>query len=235
MKSVAVVLSGGRGKRMNTSVPKQYLDVCGKPVLYYSLKAFQDSIVDEIILVTSKEDIEYVKENIVDKYNLSKVKKIVCGGKERYNSVFCGLDAIDNADYVLIHDGARPFVTDDIINNNISALSICDGCVTAVQSKDTVKISDEKDFVASTPERDRVWMVQTPQSFKFDIIYKAYKQLVCNEKIYIDKGIKITDDAMVAEYITDIKIKFINGDYRNIKITTPEDLIIAKAYIEAGN
>ncbi len=224
-KYVAIVLAGGSGKRMNASVHKQYLLIKEKPVLYYSLKAFEDSAVDEIVLVVGAGEIDYCRQEIVEKYGFKKVKAIVTGGKERYHSVFEGLKAVQNADYVLIHDGARPFVDEEIIRRTMLSVKEYQACVVGMPVKDTIKIADEKQYAKETPERKYVWMVQTPQAFSFEMIYDAYEKMLQNENA------AITDDAMVLESMTSHKVRLIEGSYRNIKITTPEDLIIAEAYL----
>ena len=137
----------------------------------------------------------------------------------------------DAPEYVLIHDGARPFISEEIIERNMIALLSDKACVTAVPSKDTVKIADEDGYVASTPKRSLVWNMQTPQSFAFELAYTAYKSLIENEDELLAKGVSITDDAMVVEYFTDSKVKLVEGSYENIKITTPEDLKIAKEFL----
>ena len=224
-KFVAVVLAGGSGKRMNADVRKQYLLIKEKPVLYYSLKAFEDSAVDEIVLVVGAGEIDYCRQEIVEKYGFRKVKSIVTGGKERYHSVFEGLKAVQNADYVLIHDGARPFVDDEIIHRTMSAVKEYQACVVGMPVKDTIKIADDKQYAKETPERKYVWMVQTPQAFSYHLIYDAYEKMLQNENT------AITDDAMVLESMTSHQVRLIEGNYRNIKITTPEDLLVAEAYL----
>lgn len=221
----AVVLAGGRGKRMGSTIPKQYLQLNGFPLLYYSLKTFQESCVDQIALVCPQED-TYCKTEIVEKYGLDKVKYIVEGGAERYESVVCGLECVKNSDYVLIHDGARPFVTQEIIHRNIQEVLQKKACITAVPSKDTVKISNGQGAVSYTPLRENVWIVQTPQTFETALIYEAY------QRILMQKDVSVTDDAMVVETVFHTPVYFVMGDYRNIKITTPEDLDVAKVYAQ---
>lgn len=226
-KCVAIILAGGKGKRMGTDIPKQYIQVCEKPVLYYSLKAFQDSkIIDDIILVSGKDEIQYCKTNIVDKYAITKVRKIVEGGKERYNSVYEGLKAADDAKYVFIHDGARPMIDNTIINNAYNGVKEHKACVVAVPSKDTIKIADDLGYSAMTPDRNKMWVVQTPQVFEYQIIFDAYKKALVNDTS------KITDDAMIAELYSDLKVKFVQGSYENIKITTPSDIIFFEAMLK---
>ena len=225
-KYAAIVLAAGSGKRMNSQVHKQYLIIQDRPVLYYSLKAFEDSAVDEIVLVVGKGEEEFCRKEIVDKYGISKVKAIVEGGKERYHSVFEGLKQTSDADYVLIHDGARPFVNQDIIRRCMQEVQKYQACVVGMPVKDTIKIADEEGYAKQTPDRKNVWMIQTPQTFSYALIYEAYEEMLKTEDT------AITDDAMVLERIKGKKSKLIEGSYRNIKITTPEDLLIDNVYLQ---
>ena len=225
-KYAAIVLAAGSGKRMNSQVHKQYLIIQDRPVLYYSLKEFEDSAVDEIVLVVGKGEEEFCRREIVDKYGISKVKAIVEGGKERYHSVFEGLKQTSDADYVLIHDGARPFVNQDIIRRCMQEVQKYQACVVGMPVKDTIKIADEEGYAKQTPDRKNVWMIQTPQTFSYALIYEAYEEMLKTEDA------AITDDAMVLERTKDKKSKLIEGSYRNIKITTPEDLLIANVYLQ---
>lgn len=225
-KYTAIVLAAGSGKRMNSKVHKQYLIIQDRPVLYYSLKAFEDSAVDEIVLVVGKGEEKFCRKEIVDKYGISKVKAIVEGGKERYHSVFEGLKQTSDADYVLIHDGARPFVNQDIIRRCMQEVQKYQACVVGMPVKDTIKIADEEGYAKQTPDRKNVWMIQTPQTFSYALIYEAYEEMLKTEDT------AITDDAMVLERIKGKKSKLIEGSYHNIKITTPEDLLIANVYLQ---
>ena len=225
-KYTAIVLAAGSGKRMNSQVHKQYLIIQDRPVLYYSLKEFEDSAVDEIVLVVGKGEEEFCRREIVDKYGISKVKAIVEGGKERYHSVFEGLKQTSDADYVLIHDGARPFVNQDIIRRCMQEVQKYQACVVGMPVKDTIKIADEEGYAKQTPDRKNVWMIQTPQTFSYALIYEAYEEMLKTEDT------AITDDAMVLERTKGKKSKLIEGSYRNIKITTPEDLLIANVYLQ---
>ncbi len=225
----AIVLAAGRGKRMQSQVPKQYLMLEDKPVIYYALKVFQDSFINRIILVTALEDIDYCRKDIVEKYGFDKVTDIVAGGKERYHSVYEGLKAV-RADYVFIHDGARPFVTKEILERAYDCAVQYDACVVGMPVKDTVKIADADCFAVSTPSRDRVWMIQTPQVFAYDVVFRAYTVLMEKEQELLRKSVKITDDAMAVEAFTERRVKLVEGSYENIKITTPEDLQIARAF-----
>lgn len=231
-QTTAIVLAAGQGKRMNSKVRKQYLEIDQKPILYYTLSAFENSFIDHIVLVVGEGEEEYCKKNIVEKYNFKKVAKIVVGGKERYHSVYEGLKAITwKNEFSFIHDGARPFVTNDILERALETVQDTKACVVGMPVKDTVKIADEELNVKETPERSKVWQVQTPQVFEHSFIFDCYSKLIKEEKNILAKGITITDDAMVAEYFSDIKIKLVEGSYMNIKITTPEDMGIAKLFL----
>lgn len=232
MKTVAVVLAAGSGSRMNSDVKKQFMELGGKPLIYYSLKAFEESLIDDIVLVVSRGDIDYVKKDIVDKYHFDKVTAIVEGGLARYHSVRLGLQAAaPDCDYAFIHDGARPFVNRDIILRALQAVKEYKACVVGMPAKDTIKIADEKGFAASTPDRNFMWTIQTPQAFSYKIILELYQRLDREEGDLMAKGINITDDAMVVEYYTDTRIKLVEGSYDNIKITTPEDIAVAQAIL----
>ncbi len=235
MKTVAVVLAAGSGSRMNSDVKKQYMEIGGKPLLYYSLKAFEESVIDDIVLVVSRGDIDYVRREIVDKYHFDKVTAIVEGGLYRYHSVRLGLmAAAPDCDYAFIHDGARPFVTDEIIMRALHAVKVHGACVVGMPVKDTIKISDDDGFATSTPDRAHTWLVQTPQVFSYKMILDLYMRLDREEGELMAKGVNITDDAMVVEYFTDKKVKLVEGSYTNIKITTPEDIPAAEAIISSG-
>lgn len=236
MKTTAIVLAAGQGKRMGSHVAKQYLLLKGRPVLYYSLKCFEESSIDQIILVTAKGQETYCKEEIVDRYGFLKVTKIVEGGKERYHSVAKGLDAAgEDCDYVFIHDGARPFVTPEMVENGLEEVKKYEACVFGMPVKDTIKISDEEGFARTTPKRETVWQIQTPQMFSYPIIKEAYDRLLIKEEELKKQGISITDDAMVAEMLLNKKVKLVRGSYENIKLTTPEDLEIAETFLRRIN
>ena len=230
-KYAAIVLSAGSGSRMKSDIPKQYLPLIEKPVIYYSLMAFQNSPVDEIILVSGANDIEYCRKEIVERYGLSKVTRIVAGGKERYDSVYEGLCATD-AEYVLIHDGARPVLTSDMIDRMIQGVENTGACIAAMPVKDTIKLSDEHKQVASTPDRKHLWMVQTPQCFARTLLEESYEILKQKQKAG-ENVPDITDDAMIVEYATGKKITLVEGAYTNLKITTPEDLAVAEIFLKS--
>ena len=218
-RCVAIVLSAGQGKRMGTSIQKQYIELCGKPIICYCLEAFEKSeIIDDVIMVAGAGQEDYVTEEIVNKYHFGKVRAVIPGGKERYDSVWNGLKAI--------RDGARPFVDEQIIKRGYACVKANRACVAGVPSKDTVKIVDENQFAVNTPVRKYVWIVQTPQVFETELITQAYKSLMEHDRE------NVTDDAMVVEQEMQIPVKLYEGSYCNIKITTPEDLDTAKGFIE---
>ncbi len=227
-KCTALVVAAGVGRRMGSSVKKQYMELGGKPVLYFSLKAFQNSgIIDEIVLVVGEEDLTYVRSEVVDKYGFTKVIGIVPGGKERYDSVWQGLLALpDDEGYVFIHDGARPFVTEEIIRRGYDAVSQYRACAAGMPSRDTVKLADADDFVLSSPNRDQVWLMQTPQVFEIPLIKEAYGKFMQQEEK------RATDDAMVAEQMLKVRVKLFAGSYENMKITLPEDVKLAEAILQ---
>lgn len=226
-KCTAIVVAAGRGSRMGTQVQKQFLDLGeGRPVLYYSLSCFQESpVIDEIVLVTSQEGREFCKKEIVDKYAMHKVTKIVQGGRERRDSVREGLRQCAGADYVFIHDGARPFITEEILQRAMDAVRGYKACAVGVPVKDTVKLLDGQGFVRETPDRACVWQVQTPQCFSYSLICEAHE--IVEER----PSKMVTDDAMAVELSGLAKVKMVMGAYSNLKITTPEDLQIAKAFL----
>lgn len=226
-KCTAIVLAAGQGKRMGTEIQKQFLMLGKKPVLYYSLQCFQNTdFIKDIILVTAMESVEYCRREIVEKYNLTKVTKIIHGGKERYDSVYEGLMACEDTKYVFIHDGARPFIFGEMLERAREAAVEHGACVVGMPSKDTIKAADAQGFVGSTPDRKSIWMVQTPQVFEYNLILEAHNS--------IRKGTmeNITDDAMVVEMATCNPVKLVEGSYENIKITTPEDLLIADVFLK---
>ena len=225
MKTVAIIPAGGSGKRLKSPVAKQYMLLNHMPVLVRTLKIFQKANgIDEIILVIPEDDLVYARKKLIDKYNLTKVTAIVGGGKERQDSVRKGLSAIAGGCHiVVIHDGVRPFVTEEMINQSVDAARIEGASSIGVKVKDTVKQTGKGSLVEATLPRHNLWLTQTPQAFTFDILQKAY-----------DKATKDnyygTDDASLVERIG-VRVKMIEGSYENIKITTAEDLIVAEAFM----
>ncbi len=226
-KVTAIITAAGKGTRMNSSINKQYLKIAGIPVLARTISAFEScSEVDNIILVVNEDDINFCKHEIVEEFNFKKVISLVSEGAERQNSVYKGLCSIrDDKGIVLIHDGARPFVTKKNIVDCIEAAREFGACGIGVRSKDTIKISDEHGFVQSTPDRNSLWSIQTPQGFMYDIIKDAHDKAVQN-------GYVGTDDMVLVEKLG-IPVKIVEGSYQNIKITTPEDLIMGESLLSS--
>lgn len=234
MSNIAIVLAGGSGRRMGNDRPKQYLDLSGKPLICYSLETFEASFVDAVVLVCKSGDEDFCKKEIVEKYGFKKVKSIVAGGKERYDSVYNGLKETEGFDHVFIHDGARPFVTEHILERCLHYVEKYGAAVAAVRAKDTVKIENGDGFVEQSPDRSRVWMMQTPQVFDRDMIAGCYEKLKREEKRLLDAGVYITDDTMVAKMFAGVDAKLVESSYDNIKITTKTDMLIAEAILKAG-
>ena len=229
--TIAIVLAAGQGKRMNANVPKQYLLIKEKPILYYTLKAFEDSFIDEIILVVGEGEEDYCRKNFIEEYSFTKISRIVVGGKERYHSVYNALNTIYTKEsIVFIHDGARPFVTEDILQRAYDATDKCGACIVGVPVKDTIKIVGMDGIVQDTPDRNTLWAVQTPQVFAFEKIKNAYEIMMSCEKNG-ELKLSITDDAMVMENFGDVSVSVTKGSYENIKITTPEDLFVAEHFL----
>ena len=222
----AVVLAGGSGSRMNTKTAKQYLLLNGKPLIYYALRQFQDSAVERIVLVVAEGQEDYCRNEIVERYGFTKVCAIVPGGSERYLSVHAGLKALTGVDYVLIHDGARPCVDQDILKRTMDTVAKERACVVGMPVKDTIKIVDEQQMAQKTPDRRRLWQVQTPQAFSYDLIRRAYDVVIASGEQ------AVTDDAQVLELAFGKTCRLIEGSYRNIKVTTPEDFDIAKIFLK---
>ena len=243
----AIVLAGGSGSRMNSSTAKQYMDLCGLPVVVHALQTFQRSeVVDEIVLVARLEDMEYARTELVQRYGLTKVSTIVAGGKERFDSVWQGIlatgaDRQESApngsdvsgdrsgqDIIMIHDGARPLVSPEMIRASVEAAPTYGACTVAVPVKDTIKVVRDG-FGADTPDRSEMYQVQTPQTFRREVITAAH------EAFRKDPRPGITDDTMLVEEYLLRQVYIVPGDYRNLKITTPEDLAIAEALIKISS
>lgn len=226
MKNCVIIVAAGSGKRMKSAIAKQYIELKGRTIISYTIETFNNSEnIDDIILVTSGDAVDYVKSEIVEKYRFKKVRAVVEGGEERQDSVYNGLKAVPgDTDVVLIHDGVRPFVADKYIAQLESVAMEFGGCVLGAPVKDTIKVCDSEGYITDTPKRETLWLAQTPQCFKYDVIMKAYEKAE-------QEGYRGTDDSMLAERLG-IKIKIVKGDYENIKITTPEDLYIGEVILE---
>lgn len=228
-KSVgAVILAGGHGTRMNSSVQKQYMLLGGRPLIAYALEAFDRSAADRLVLVVPPGECGYVRDRILPSCNLVREPCVVEGGKERYHSVYQGLKALEGCDYVLIHDGARPLVTDAVIERAIGGAVLYGACVIGMPVKDTIKIADAEGYASATPDRSRLWQIQTPQAFSYKLVREAYDRLMEDEAL--QQG--ITDDAMVVENLAHHPVRLIEGTYENLKVTTPEDMILAEALLK---
>ncbi len=247
-----IVLAAGSGSRMQASVKKQFMELAGEPLFLHSFRAFcQHLLVDRTVLVTGHEDIPYMAELLAAHAAdcREKLLDIVSGGRERYDSVWRGLQRIaveentaaiaeDNAfasaesasPLVLIHDGARPLLTAELLTASVAAAAEYDAAVLGMPVKDTIKLLDAENFVSETPDRKKLWLMQTPQSFSFPLVYGAYRKLAEAEKAG-EALPPITDDAMVVEYFGRARIKIIPGSYENIKVTTPEDLPMAELFL----
>ncbi|MDE7223274.1 MAG: 2-C-methyl-D-erythritol 4-phosphate cytidylyltransferase [Acetatifactor sp.] len=239
-RCTAVVLAAGSGSRMHSSVPKQFIRLEGKPLIWYALQAVEQSaIIDDCILVTGAEDIACMQREIVEKYGFSKVDMIIAGGGERYESVARAMVVLESGDmrvtnrdgYVFIHDGARPFLTEKILEDTYAAAYAYGACAAAMPVKDTIKLADAEGYAVQTPNRSSVWAVQTPQVFEVQMICEAYRKLMGQLPMLRQQGIQITDDAMVAETMMNRHVKLVAASYKNIKITTQEDMKIAEALL----
>ena len=238
--NAAIVLSGGKGSRMHSDIPKQYMELCGRPLLMHSLNVFEKSpLIDSVILVCAAGEQDFVREHIVEAGGYNKIAAVVAGGQERYDSVYCGLSELmhrfpsmlqtkeNHSDFIWIHDGARPCVEESVLERCLDVVSECGACVAAMPVKDTIKIVDEHHYAVSTPNRKELWQIQTPQVFAASLIWQAYS------KLYMDMNkTGITDDAMVVERYTNTKVKMAEGSYCNIKVTTREDLDIAEIFLK---
>lgn len=226
MKTVALIPAGGVGKRLKAQKAKQYLLLDHLPVLVHTLKVFQQAkVIDEIVLILPPDDVASAQQQLINKYGLTKVTAVVAGGKERQDSVRNGLAAINGkCDIVVIHDAVRPFVTEELIKQVVAAAKTTGAASVGVKAKDTIKETKKDNLVAATIPRQNLWLTQTPQAFKFELLKKAYKAAY-------DKKFYGTDDASLVERIGS-KVKMIDGSYENIKITTPEDLIMAEALMK---
>ena len=235
VRSTAVLLAAGRGERMGAEVPKQYMKIGGVPLAALSLRALGSSdVIDDIVMVIPAGDEDYVREEILPSAGdaARKVRSFAPGGAERYHSVYSGLKAIGwPCDVVYIHDGARPFIDDASLHRLQAAAAECGACVAGMPAKDTVKIADADGFARDTPDRARVWTVQTPQVFGRELITDCYREMLGMLQELTARGIHITDDAQVYELMRGGRVKLVEASYRNIKITTPDDIATAQVLL----
>lgn len=226
MKVTAIIPAGGYGKRISAGIHKQLIEISGKPILIHTLEKFQNcSCVDAIIVATAPEILLEV-EDMVKKFNITKVVEVTIGGNERQDSVYNALQTMvyHHSEIVVVHDAVRPFVTCEKICQVISACEETGAAILAVRPKETIKLSGENSFVEKTLDRNSLWLVQTPQAFYYTILQQAYK------KAYTD-SFYATDDSTLVERLG-VKVRIVEGLYENIKITTPEDIELAKLIVE---
>ena len=221
---VAIVLAAGKGSRMNSDIPKQYLLLKGKPLVCHCLDTLEASpCIDQVVLVVGRGEVDYVRSQIIEAYSYQKVSAVLEGGAERYHSVSHALEYLDGripeASYVYIHDGARPYLEEALLERLYRTVRKEGACIAAVPVKDTIKQVDKNGRIKKTPERSSLWMAQTPQVFPYVLIWEAYRRMLAEGKT---EG--ITDDAQVVERMGASSVKIVEGSYRNQKITTPEDI-----------
>jgi len=220
-----VIPAAGQGKRMGSRQNKIYMELNSYPILYYTLLVFTENRkIDQIVVVVKEDELEYCQKDIIDRYFPAEKIKLVAGGKTRRESVYAGLKVFSPAiDYVIIHDGARPLITQNLLNDIIDALKENDAVSVGTKLKDTVKVIDEKNTVIKTPERDSLIAVQTPQAFLYREIMEAHQK--------VPQDYPVTDDASLLEYLNK-PVKIVEGSEENIKITTSFDLLIAEKILE---
>jgi 2-C-methyl-D-erythritol 4-phosphate cytidylyltransferase len=225
-KVTALVPAAGMGKRMGKAVAKQFLPLGDKPMLAHTLLAFQRAPeIDEIIPILSEEDMETCLRDVIEAFHLTKVKTLVVGGKERQDSVYNGIQRLEkDAVVILVHDGVRPFVTHEMIRECVESARKGECVAVGVPLKDTIKEVDSKGIVHQTLERSRLWAIQTPQAFPAKVLRKAYDESYKN-------NVYGTDDSTLVER-SGTKVRVLLGSYENIKITTPEDLILAEEILK---
>jgi 2-C-methyl-D-erythritol 4-phosphate cytidylyltransferase len=228
MKVIALIPAAGIGKRMGAEINKQYLLLSGMPIVARTISVFENSpLVDDIYIITPEQEIPFCRLHVVEAYGFSKVRAIVQGGAERQHSVLNGLRGIASPaaeDVILIHDGVRPFVTPEIIAEAVSSAKQHDGALVAVPAKDTIKVVNNH-VIRDTPPRETLWQAQTPQAFRYGIIRNAHEKAA-------EEGFLGTDDSSLLERLGG-EVHVVMGDYRNIKITTPEDLVLAEAFFRS--
>jgi 2-C-methyl-D-erythritol 4-phosphate cytidylyltransferase len=228
MKTGALIAAAGKGLRMRGRVKKPFIPLKGIPLLYYTLKTFEEfEGVENIYLVLDEADFEYCMGEIIQKYGIKKVSQLVSGGERRQDSVWNGLRAMDgHCDVVIVHDGARPFVSSEILQRLMAAMKDAQAVVTAIPALDTIKRVDGTGIVVDTLQRNTLFHIQTPQGFRYDLIHEAYRRA-------FKEGIEGTDDAYFVERMG-MPVKVIEGSSFNIKITTPEDIALAHYILQEG-
>ncbi|MGE5391100.1 MAG: 2-C-methyl-D-erythritol 4-phosphate cytidylyltransferase [Deltaproteobacteria bacterium] len=221
-----VIAAAGIGSRMGSKINKQYLNLNSRPILTYSLNVFEDfKAVDEIVIVAHARDVEYCEKEVVKKYGYRKISRVIAGGEMRQDSVWAGLQCLDKkSEYVAVHDGARPLFTSHLLEDLLEEAREWGAAIPGLAARDTMKMVDRDGFVTMTLDRASVVSIQTPQIFSYPELYQAYASAY-------EEGYMSTDDAALFEkYIG--RVKIVPGEYRNIKITTPEDLVVAASLID---
>lgn len=222
MRATAIIPAAGLGKRFGAK--KQFLDLSGRPLLVHTLSAFEHApSVTDVCVAVPEEEIAAV-QGMIRPYNLKKVVKVVTGGKERQDSVRLGFEAAPLSDIVIVHDGVRPLVTPEIIERTIQGAQEFGGCIAALPVKETTKRVGPDSFIIETVDRNPLWSIQTPQAFRWDLFRRAVEKSVKD-------GFLGTDEAMLVERLGE-KVKVVEGSPYNIKVTTPEDLKIAEAFLK---
>jgi 2-C-methyl-D-erythritol 4-phosphate cytidylyltransferase len=223
----AIIVAAGKGIRMGDNVRKQYLLLDNRPLISHTIEVFDEcNIIEEIFLVVPEEDFVFCNETILNQRNFQKKVSLVPGGAERQDSVYNGLLAIDNIiddSIVVIHDGVRPFIRSEQLTECITCATDYDACIFGIPAYDTLKRVNSSGFIEDTIERNTIWLAQTPQAFKYNLIRRAHENA-------IRTGINGTDDAMLVEQLG-IKVRVVRGSRCNVKITTREDLLLARAMV----
>lgn len=226
-----LIAAAGMSNRMGCTVNKQFINLGNKPVLVHTMEKFQKSnLIDEIVIIAREDEVEYCKKNIVEKYNFNKVTKVIKGGKERQDSIYNGLMSMNTkTDIIVSHDGARPFVTEKMIRDSIDEAKKVGAAVVGVPVTDTIKMLKDQDgsMIDYTPKRSLLWSAQTPQVFRKEILIEAYEKALNDDVLG-------TDDSYLVERIGH-KVSMVEGSYSNIKLTTPEDIILAESLIDKEN
>ncbi|PIX86928.1 MAG: 2-C-methyl-D-erythritol 4-phosphate cytidylyltransferase [Nitrospirae bacterium CG_4_9_14_3_um_filter_53_35] len=225
-RCAGIVPSAGKGIRMGSSVKKQFLSLCGEPVLVHTLRVLQTCPeMDEIILVVPEEDRAFCREQIVEKYGFDKIVSIISGGRERQDSVYAGLlSMVSPPDLVVVHDGVRPFLTGEMIRESVRLAAQGVSAVAGVPVRDTIKSVDSSLMVTKTLSRETLWSIQTPQAFPYRDLVRAY------ESAYED-GFLGTDDASLIERLG-LPVRVVMGNNENIKITSPLDLVLGEEILK---
>ena len=226
MKAEAVIVSAGKGNRFMEGRKKQFHLLGEKPILAHTLDKFETCpLIHSILLVAGQEDMDYCLKEIIEKYNYQKISQIIPGGKRRQDSVKNGIDSLSkNVDVVVIHDGVRPFVTREMVEESIRSAIRFQAVVFGMPVRDTIKMANPDGTILKTLDRESLWQIQTPQTFQVNLIKEAYSQAT-------EDGFIGTDDASLVERLG-VKVHILLGSYTNIKITTPEDLILAHLFLK---